>query len=643
MPPSITSWNRLEPRPRARTIARSLAAPVRDPLWLLTRQWQLGEFAASDSGSPVYVDLRARAGALAGWMPATATAGTPWPGPLPPPLETTVASEPFTPDLATRVELGQWFEALIGPNPGPHMIDDLRTSYSLPLVLDPDLDRLFSTGAILQGLDHGTLSAELLGAFGAHNIILMKPTVWVVTPGAAWVITDGTTGLSYALVKKSDGLDVSLARDAEVLRFLRVCAGRACDGVAILGAFNGGKPILPPRPEWTPPQVRALAEAGKALFEAVQAVYGAVGVGDPPAWETDRLAFDLLVAATHDASTLDLLNAIPGPNGEFDWSSFDLDVAGGMMPGVSPGPVTALDQFIMPGHVRFRGMPNARWWEFETGQTDFGGIQPEKRDLAKLIFMDFMLIHGDDWYLMPLDVPLATAVEVQGLFVHDVFGVTTQINRADATTAAAGLSPGQQWTLFAPSWTGHPPQVGPYLVVPPSAWPTALAGPAIEEVRLLRDPVADMVWGVETVVENGVGRPWPGREREQAGQPARTPPVSLPAGSPPLRYELHTPIPVNWIPFVPVPEPGGTSYVLERAALPGDSTAAATAAGRILRTTRVREQEISTEGTLVSRAVCRSRWADGSTHLWIARRRRTGPGQGSSGLRFDVALPRRIG
>ena len=58
------------------------------------------------------------------------------------------------------------------------------------------------------------------------------------------------------------------------------------------------------------------------------------------------------------------------------------------MPGVVTQAATSLSRAVMPGHVRFRGMPNARWWEFETTETDFGGIQPEKRDLAKLIELD---------------------------------------------------------------------------------------------------------------------------------------------------------------------------------------------------------------------------------------------------------------
>src|SRR5712692_4429584 len=51
--PSITAYNRLEPRARTENFARSLRAEIRDPLWMLTRQWQMGEFEAEDAGSAI--------------------------------------------------------------------------------------------------------------------------------------------------------------------------------------------------------------------------------------------------------------------------------------------------------------------------------------------------------------------------------------------------------------------------------------------------------------------------------------------------------------------------------------------------------------------------------------------------------------
>ncbi|TWV93600.1 hypothetical protein FEF09_26915, partial [Chitinophaga pinensis] len=51
--PISYSWSRLEGRPVTDNFDRALKAEVRDALWMLTRQWQLGEFEGDDAGSPV--------------------------------------------------------------------------------------------------------------------------------------------------------------------------------------------------------------------------------------------------------------------------------------------------------------------------------------------------------------------------------------------------------------------------------------------------------------------------------------------------------------------------------------------------------------------------------------------------------------
>ena len=48
------------------------------------------------------------------------------------------------------------------------------------------------------------------------------------------------------------------------------------------------------------------------------------------------------------------------------------------------------------------------------------------------------------------------------------------------------------------------------------------------------------------------------------------------------------------------------------------------------------EEEIPREGIRVTRSYQLTRWHDGSTHLWVGRRKRVGRGEGSSGLRFDT-------
>ena len=53
----------------------------------------------------------------------------------------------------------------------------------------------------------------------------------------------------------------------------------------------------------------------------------------------------------------------------------------------------------------------------------------------------------------------------------------------------------------------------------------------------------------------------------------------------------------------------------------------------------IREDEIPREGALVTRAYQLARWIDGTTYLWLGRRKTVGRGEGSSGLRFDTTEP----
>ena len=50
---SITSWVRLEPRARDPELGPGVEARLHDPLWMIGRQWQLGELTGHDAGSAI--------------------------------------------------------------------------------------------------------------------------------------------------------------------------------------------------------------------------------------------------------------------------------------------------------------------------------------------------------------------------------------------------------------------------------------------------------------------------------------------------------------------------------------------------------------------------------------------------------------
>ena len=70
--PAVTRWNRLEGRPRVHDFDRALQAEVRDALWMLAKQWQLGEFMGDDAGSPVLARICLGAAQFERFHPGTA-------------------------------------------------------------------------------------------------------------------------------------------------------------------------------------------------------------------------------------------------------------------------------------------------------------------------------------------------------------------------------------------------------------------------------------------------------------------------------------------------------------------------------------------------------------------------------------------
>jgi len=153
-----------------------------------------------------------------------------------------------------------------------------------------------------------------------------------------------------------------------------------------------------------------------------------------------------------------------------------------------------------------------------------------------------------------------------------------------------------------------------------------------------------MVWGIENVLPNAAGEPWSQRERDAALTPA-IPPPSTAAG---LSYRIESSVPASWIPFLPVSlDPTKGTVALElAAAIAPDGHAPIPPRGRILQPTAIPadspyqlpEEEVPRNGLRVQRVFCRSRWSDGSTHLWQLRRVQPGTGETNSALRFDQAL-----
>ncbi|HJQ35116.1 MAG TPA: hypothetical protein VJ866_23400 [Pyrinomonadaceae bacterium] len=555
--PSITFWNRLEPRPRGKDISESLAARLRDPLWLLARQWQFGEFQGEDAGSPAYVSVTSTSARPSSWgLPGTAGRRLP-----DGPLESVLTREELDgSDLSLVAELGQTFVAL---------------------------------------LEHFGASDAAASAFRE------------AFPVAASALGD----------------------DPETASFRGVCAGRVVDGVALFRSASASPGALTSGVRLTPDDETAAIRALNQFVASVRNLHGELDGHDPIAWEPERLRYRAEIRG--DEAGAPVLSATPDYEGTLDWYAFDL--MGGTVGATSPRIAT-----MIPTHASFRGMPNARFWDFEDARVDFGDVRPDRRDLSRLMLVEFMLLHANDWFVIPFEQDVGTLVKIDELVVHDVFGRATTIPRAgSADPPGAG-----RWSMFATTADGGASAFSDAFFLPSASAGARQAGDIVEEVRFLRDETADMVWAVEHTITNRLGVPRPGHEAALEGHPDLPPPPEDDGSH--LRYRIQTTVPRNWVPFVPVQlDTSSGQIALELAGMLG-VTGTRTVnppepAGRLLkpiaargRPYRLREEEVPRTGVRIARRPSLCRWSDGATYLWWSRQRSAGTGEGSSGLRFDV-------
>ena len=77
-------------------------------------------------------------------------------------------------------------------------------------------------------------------------------------------------------------------------------------------------------------------------------------------------------------------------------------------------------------------MPAPRWWTFEDGAVYWGDIQGGPADLARYLVAAFATVYGDDWFVVPVELPRGCLAQVASVNLRDSFG---RSHRIDATAA----------------------------------------------------------------------------------------------------------------------------------------------------------------------------------------------------------------
>jgi hypothetical protein len=587
------TWTRLEPQSLAGDPRPGIEARVHDPLWLLGRQWQLGEFEGEDAGTPLTVRVVTRTAPIDRWAPGCTAPGDANEEALPP--ARSFSREPVEGFAAERHQ--DLLEPLVEREP--------------VAIASPGLRARAEAGAVL-------LAALDDAALGAHRATIIAQCPLVLDP-----------------LQHPDGAHASL--DPQWGRLARLLQGGnggaeagapvMADGESICEAVEAAGGI----PPWLVPADAAEATALLAAIEPWRAWYRAeVSPRDDAedAWAGERLEYRFRAGA---GATV--LEAPSHRGGEIDWHTFD--AAPGVPledpAGAPPAPAEIREMHVLlASPLRYPGMPADRLWEMEDAQVNLGLVEAEPWDLARLLVAEFALTYGNDWLVVPVDVPFGSLTRIESVLYTTTFGEHFVVRPTEE------VSPDGRWRMFAITTASGEGSDG--LLIPPGAV-AVQDGPPIEEVLFLRDEMANMAWAVERTIQGPSGA---ARDRARERDDPRRPQQG-PVDAAELDYLLQTGVPARWIPYV-AQSAGYRSINLVRGSMPGPDGAAVAPLGKTLRradTRILKDAEIPREGVMVRRLTSVTRRADGAYERWTTRRVGVGRGEGASQLAFDSAFARK--
>jgi hypothetical protein len=480
-------WSRLEPDARDGRMTEGLRARVHDPLWMLTRQWQFGEFEGDDAGSPVdvYVDLA---------------------------FDDISRYRPVGEGDGDETEPGREYD-------------------------DEPLEPMVEREPVLTG--DRQPNARLATQGGQAFLRLLREHL------SETVGVEDFVGSGYLLSKTPDDEDEPI--DQEARRFTDFVGDRVLDGHRVflaIDAARSGERLDPTAtlpwerdadwdgPDGFPvpdgigvsPGDRDFQEAAIEYHDWYGNLYEEPDTDEDTAWDPTRLEYDFQVATgaptENSGSTETVLSTEGYTGGRLDWPDFspvrpgeeDAPSVQTIMKDpddVEPDPeppslfgdgqtadrTTHEEKYFLPTKVRFNGMPNRRYWEFEDADVRLSEISSD--DVSSQALLNFALVYGNDWYSFPVDTPVGSLVRIPYLSVTDTFGVDARVYPMPEATDP-------DWNAF--SVRDLPNHDEPGLFVPPTL-PDVTESDPVERVSMSRDEMANMAFAIEQRFEDVTGQP----------------------------------------------------------------------------------------------------------------------------------------
>jgi hypothetical protein len=637
-------WNKLEGRARSQNMDRSTKAEIYDPLWFLTRQWQLGELMGEDVGSA---------------------------------LTAQIAYQTTRPSHIGNDKMGPL--KTMDPQSNHHHGHPVAATRHLQFELTTQ--QRSHTGIQFLKLCR---QIDAINNEALNDIIAQFPIVipeiptesnWDDQLHATKFHAQGKLSNVAALYKK-----------------------RIPDGHSIYTDLTSATPTLSVS--------LGVKAAYIKLMENLYPHLKASNEGD--GWHTENLGYDYKWAypkeGAEEIEHMVMGNHAEATDGA-DW--YGADVLNPALSTIE-NPVTDLTPYrenkvfpIVLTRANFPGMPARRWWEMEDGHIDLGNIEGDKTETVKQIISEFASVYSNDWFVIPFRRNEQDLVSVKGIMVKDSFGEYTYIKNALAAAGSNTLVDDQaaafDWNLFhhdvaAEAETILAGNAGKSLhagFVLGSTRTIASSEP-IERIEFIRDEMDNRVWAVESLIASQLGGSHNGGViseellayiRSLTGDVEEINPTNVD-----LIYKLGNTLPENYIPFVAVrdgnmPEPfSSRSIALQRGWMPrtvgdkitrvrprtkilrwmldendrllddlGNPIITGTQGNPLLGVTQtaaqnrflLKEELIPRTGLTITDRYYYGRDYNGGLHLWLGRSVKNGTEANSAQLSFDQVIFRK--
>ncbi|QNU68629.1 hypothetical protein EHE19_009635 [Ruminiclostridium herbifermentans] len=582
--PSITTWTRLEPNPLSDNMTPSLEACVYDPAWMIARQWQIGEFHGEDAGTPIDVSIEVNAAPLVTFQTKNGNyieiKGVP--------LENLAGAEQKGELLPFEVaEAGMEFLNICYENNiSNKVIENIVNEFPLKRNENDIID---STGEYLLDLLEGC-SDRMLGL----------PNVFSLDKSGYKTLEEMLRNTQRNKTPDSKLNIPSNEADA----FVKV----ACEWI-----------------EW---------------FDSF--MYYSSDQED--SWDNERMEYSFKAEARDIKGTSIIFKADEWNGSQLDWYSMDIDDSNTEYKKlqINMPKLIGMDDSYKKSHqglptmLTYQGMPCSRWWEFEDAQVNFAQIDCEKNDIARMLVVEFACAYGNDWYLIPMELPIGAIYTIKNFKVKNTFGEEQEI------FPVSGSSSGDlnDWCLFNQSYSNNKKTYQGLLLYPRA---NIDKSEAIEQVEFFRDEMANMAWAVEKHVESSDGRKFD-RNRNYTSNKSKAVTDKDKHNSNSyteklLEYKLVSEIPQHFFPLVPkapITPASKPEHIYQMLLMSSDLKPF----GEILNSSddiNISQEEIPAEGIEVTRNYMVTRCDDGKTLLCRIKQKKTGRGEGSSGLEYDKA------